>query len=313
MRWPGINRNGNLQITQFYYGAAQPSNAAAQIAGALFYGSAQDNGGPSRTPTSSATATSSGTGPAATPPAWPPTSRATARSTSTAGPAAAATIPTSSRSTATGRTHRACSRPATAYPTPDPQWPFTGGANFAVNPVNGQDVVISSAVGRIFATTNQGVTWFDIGDPAVFDSPGSFSVALAYGAPDPNAPEGIGNLGNFIYVGTATGQIYVTQDGGGSGTSNNWLNISLGLDGSTVQSIITDPTRGSHDAYAVTSTGVFYHRRLDPAGEQPHQHGRRWVNITGNIQNLAYYHLRPDLQPDDRPELDRRTTRRVSL
>ena len=43
---PNLDRNGNLQITQFYYGAAQPSNAAAQIAGALFYGSAQDNGGP---------------------------------------------------------------------------------------------------------------------------------------------------------------------------------------------------------------------------------------------------------------------------
>ena len=34
----------------------------------------------------------------------------------------------------------------------------------------------------------------------------------------PHAPDGVGNLGNFIYVGTATGQIYVTQDGGGSGT-----------------------------------------------------------------------------------------------
>ncbi len=32
---PGVNRNGNLQITQFYYGAAQPSNAAAQVAHAL--------------------------------------------------------------------------------------------------------------------------------------------------------------------------------------------------------------------------------------------------------------------------------------
>ncbi len=42
----GVDRNGNLQITQFYYGAAQPSSAAAQIAGALFYGSAQDDGGP---------------------------------------------------------------------------------------------------------------------------------------------------------------------------------------------------------------------------------------------------------------------------
>src|SRR5207245_2717647 len=136
-----------------------------------------------------------------------------------------------------------------------PQWPFGGGANFAINPVNGNDVVISSNVGRIFATSNQGKTWFDIGDPPVFSSPGSFSLALAYGAPDPNAPEGVGNLGNFIYVGTGTGQIYVTQDGGGSGSTNNWLNISLGLSGGAVQSIITDPIRSTHDAYAVTTFG----------------------------------------------------------
>ena len=50
MPWPANSRNGNLQITQFYYGAAQPSNAAALIAGALFYGSAQDNGGPCSDP-----------------------------------------------------------------------------------------------------------------------------------------------------------------------------------------------------------------------------------------------------------------------
>ena len=41
---PSVNRNGNIQLTQFYYGAAQPSNAAAQVADALFYGAAQDNG-----------------------------------------------------------------------------------------------------------------------------------------------------------------------------------------------------------------------------------------------------------------------------
>jgi large repetitive protein len=39
-------RSGNLQITQFYYGAAQPSNLAAQIGAALFYGNAQDDGFP---------------------------------------------------------------------------------------------------------------------------------------------------------------------------------------------------------------------------------------------------------------------------
>ena len=36
------SRNGNLQITQFYYGAAQPSDVAAQASG-LFLGNAQDN------------------------------------------------------------------------------------------------------------------------------------------------------------------------------------------------------------------------------------------------------------------------------
>ena len=92
----GINRNGNLQLTQFYYGAAQPSNAAAQIAGALFYGSAQDNGGDlvdrqhldhrqSRSGASTPPASSRA------PRAWRPTSRALARSISTCCPATAAT------------------------------------------------------------------------------------------------------------------------------------------------------------------------------------------------------------------------------
>ena len=43
---PAKSRNGNLQLTQFYYGAVQPSQLAADIAGALFYGMAQDNGFP---------------------------------------------------------------------------------------------------------------------------------------------------------------------------------------------------------------------------------------------------------------------------
>ena len=47
---PSINRNGNLQLAQFYYGAAQPSSAAAQAAGALFYGGAENIGGQSSDP-----------------------------------------------------------------------------------------------------------------------------------------------------------------------------------------------------------------------------------------------------------------------
>ena len=101
-------------------------------------------------------------------------------------------------------------------------------------------------------------------------------------------PQGIGNLGNFIYVGTQTGQIYVTQDGGGSGTSNNWLNISLGLSGGAVNSITTDPVRGTHDAYAVTSAGVFYLKDSVLLGNNPTNTQYQWVNITSNIHNLPY-------------------------
>ena len=188
---------------------------------------------------------------------------------------------------------------AGGLPTPDPQWPYTGGANFAVDPVNSANVVISSSVGRIFSTPNSGVTWFDIGDPGVFGTPNSFSFALAYGAPDPSAPDGVGNLGNFIYVGTQTGQIYVTQNGGGSGTANNWINISAGLDGSPVESITTDPIRGSHDAYAVTTSGVFYMADSIPSATNT----PTWVNITEQHPQPGILHLRPALRPDERWQL----------
>ena len=86
-------------------------------------------------------------------------------------------------------------------------------------------------------------------------------------------------------MGTHAGRIYVTQDGGGTGTSNNWINISAGLDGSVVESIDPDPTRGSHDAYAVTSSGVFYIANSIPSASNP---SPTWIPITGNIHKLAY-------------------------
>ncbi len=76
-------------------------------------------------------------------------------------------------------------------------------------------------------------------------------------------------------MGTATGKIYVSQNAGGS-----WTNISAGLDGSPVEDIITDPARGSHDAYAVTEDGVYY--MADSVGASP-----TWVNITGGLEQLA--------------------------
>lgn len=110
---PSTERNGNLQITQFYYGAAQPSNAAALIAGSLFYGMLRTTVDPVQPPILSRAATSSGMVPAAMLPAWPRISKAWVRSTNTGGPAAAATPPTSSRSTARD-VLPACSRRATA-------------------------------------------------------------------------------------------------------------------------------------------------------------------------------------------------------
>ena len=65
-----------------------------------------------------------------------------------------------------------------------------------------------------------------------------------------------------------------------------------------VESIITDPTRGSHDAYAVTTNGVFYMPNSIPSASNPAptlgQHRREQHPQPG------VFHLRPELQPDDR-------------
>src|SRR5262249_54825598 len=85
-------------------------------------------------------------------------------------------------------------------PPPDPQWPETGPLNFAVNPLNLNQIIISSAAGRVFETSNQGRNWFVIGDPnppaggqAALD--GTPSFAMAYGSPQPSDP--VGALNNF--------------------------------------------------------------------------------------------------------------------
>ena len=129
--------------------------------------------------------------------------------------------------------------------------------NFAVNPLNGMQILIGSATGNLYETINAGIQWGPIGTAGDFD--GTQLSAIVYGAPDPNAPAGIGNLDNFIYVGTTgrvggtKGHIYASQAGG-----QGWTDLSSGLDGASVVGIYPDPNRGSHAAYAVTLTGVFY-------------------------------------------------------
>ncbi len=165
----------------------------------------------------------------------------------------------------------------------DPQWPgqspvFANGltfGNFAINPLDSDQVMIGSASGRVFATTNQGRFWLSIAEPSALD--GTYADALAFGAPDPKGPAGIGNLNNFLYVGTVGGNIFLSQVGGGA-TNNAWTNISTGLDGSPVMQIIPSPVRGSHAVYAVTQDGVYYN--------SDSVKNSAWTNVTGNLFKL---------------------------
>jgi subtilisin-like proprotein convertase family protein len=272
-------RNGNIQITQFYNGAAQPSALAAQIAGALFYGEAQDDGFPESNPnvltngnigwvgsTGDGTdvvtdATGSGTNYQST---WP--------CCNTSGPDNFFQVNGIGRTF--GLLQSTSVPPGPSLPgTPDPQWPYGPSFNFAVNPVNNQEMIIGSGAGRLFETQDEGVIWTELAEPTVFDS--TTIPALAYGAPDPGAPLN-GALGNYMLIGTTGGHIYVTFTGGGGAGGNAWTNMTPNGLGAPVERIVTDPTRGTHDAYAITTNGVYYNANTQAAGST-------WVNITGDL------------------------------
>ncbi len=314
---PTFSRNGNLQIAQFYYGSAQPSNVAAQIAQALFYGNGLHTGISSSTPgeinpSSSQSGNTTWTAPTQ--------NLGNTIPGTLNGEIDGAGVQVSQQGGMPDPNNAGQTLPTITYQyvfpalggqfsdffqvsinggpffsrttglvqvANDPQWPTqiptypTGvvPGNFAVNPIDGDEVIISSNAGRIFSTINQGKSWLVIGDPSALD--GSYAPALAFGAPDPSSPAGIGNLNNFIYAGTINGNIFVTQTGGGTtGTGNSWTNISSGLDGSPVLKIVTDPTRGNHDAYAVTQKGVYY------TANSLATTGTIWTNITGNLFSL---------------------------
>ena len=295
---PTGSRNGNLQITQFYNGAAQPGSLAAAVAGALFYGMAQDNGFPESTdnvdktvPTAAqptvfnpnpsygnlqwgggegdgqdvaTDATGSGTSYSYR---WPCCGGGVTNFFQVADPG----------SGSVGRTFGLIQQSQTGL-VPDPQWPNLGGFNFAVNPVSNQQMIIGSAAGRFFGTEDQGQIWHVIADPSVLD--GTIINAPAFGAPDPNGPGVPGALDNYILAGTQGGHVFVSFVGGGGGAANAWTNISNGLPGNEpVLRIVTNPNRGSHEAYAITSGHIFHNVDTSAANTT-------WVDITGNIHSL---------------------------
>ncbi len=313
------SRNGNLQIAQMNYGAAQPSFLAAQLAAlqGFLYGSAENIGSPMSDP-GLLDPNSAGYGNLS----WqggfdlsPVPDRNSTRGAvavqqeiDTVGgqpqggtvyywrPSEALVEVTNADQPANNQWPANDGRPSTdtfqvngtaytfgLYQTSNPgnvvdsQWPYRQGFNFAVNPLSGNQILISSAAGRVFKTDDRGLVWAEVGNPGALDS--TNAQALAYGAPDPNGPAGGKVLDNFLYAGTAGGHIFVTFTGGG-GNGNSWLPLSNGLDGSPIQTIIPDPTRGNYDAFAVTQQGVYYNP--DAKG------GADWRNITGNLFSIAH-------------------------
>ena len=61
-----------------------------------------------------------------------------------------------------------------------------------------------------------------------------------------------------------------------------WINISSGLDGSTIKAIYPSPDRGSHEAYAVTLEGVYFTANSLANG------GPVWTNVTGNLTQIQH-------------------------
>jgi subtilisin-like proprotein convertase family protein len=272
-------RNGNLQIAQFYYGASQPSSAAAQIAQSLFYSGVQDGAATTSDQNvlsngniawfdNFATAQGDGGGVATD-------QTGTGDIYAYKWPCCGGAGTDFFQVNGTGRTFGLLQQSNPGL-TPDPQWHFGGVANFAVNPIDGSQAIISSFTGRIFSTADEGRTWLQIADPSVLDSTQSF--AMAFGSPQPDDPTGA--LNDFLYVGTQAGHIFVTFDGGGA-NGNDWINLSAGLDGSAVRSIVTNPTRGSREAYAVTLNGVYH--MVDAKAS-----GATWVRINGNLFQVTH-------------------------
>src|SRR5262249_46126478 len=153
------SRNGNLQITQNYYGASQPSVLASQLASAffghnaLFYGSAQDNGFPQSTSGGTLTtlqtgnigwvgSTGDGMGVATDQTGTGALYNYALPCCNVLGVATDFFVLTPPGGTPVGRTFgllQAVDDPNTGAG----QWPSTNGSNFAVNPIDPNGIVIS--------------------------------------------------------------------------------------------------------------------------------------------------------------------------
>jgi subtilisin-like proprotein convertase family protein len=326
----GGDRNGNLQLFQANAGAVQPSALAAQIGQALFYANSFGNGS---YPVSDPNELTDGnltwegargdgggiatdqTGSGSVYTYQTPLNNGRSQSTDFFAVDPNGTfipseldaqgnfVPFPSRTTGLVEQNL-------PGPVPDPGWsgsqPYGDAtsnlfknqvfnSNPAVNPINGDDLLISSNDGRIFRSGDQGVTWsavaFGPNDPLgrEFTQPqdvldGAYANALAFGPVDPMDPSARPDL-NFLFVGSTAGHAYVTVNGGGS-----WTDVSSGLDGSPVMAVSANPKPGSHEFYAVTEKGV-YHLTFTVTwvnGVVSINGTPNWTNVTGDLFTLTH-------------------------
>ena len=289
---PTGSRNGNLSIAELVDTASQPSSLAALAADALFYGMTTIPGTGNSGAFSSSDPNILTDGNLSWTSAIGDGSAVAADQTGT-GTLYQYMYPCCGANPSytdfflvngTSRTFNIIQTSSSTSPfVPDAQWPYETGFKFAVNPISSQQIIMGSNAGRIFSTSDGGETWQVVGDPQFLD--GSVATALAFGAPDPADLSGA--LNDFLYAGTQRGNIFVTFTGGGnSGQGNQWTNLSAGLDGSPVEDIITDPDRGSHEAYAVTEKGVYWMADSTAANAT-------WVSITGNLLGITQNYFGP--------------------
>ena len=306
------SRNGNIQLGQYFAGAVQPSQSAADIAGAMFYAMSRDNGFPVSTADILKTGNTaysgdlfdlgridqtrsiispeyrpgSGTGVAVDP-------TGSGSSYQYRQPAALgmddpvndffryydpSSDPTGSGISRIGQSGQLVRGNGADVPFDNVgQWPIRNYniGRFAVNTIDPNAVVLGSNEGRVYRTTDAGLNWFLIGDNTVINA--SPVRAVAFGSPDPNVNPG--QVNNLVYAGKLNGTVWVTATGGGT----NWVNITDNIpatDGPILQ-IVTDPKPGSRTVFVITASRVYYKfDGLDRATPQ-------WVDITGDLFTLT--------------------------
>ncbi len=295
------SRNGNLQIAQMYDSASEPSTLAAELSGAMFYGAAagdsKSNANNLQYPSSTLTILTTGdlrwSGNAgdgtvdANQQANGLVSDAVAVATDQGGSGQVYnTIYSSTIKSPLVATDFFQSKLANALTaayisglvsgSDNPgintgEWPQFQASTFAVNSIDPNAVVMGSHDGHVYMTTGNftgggtNLNWVAIANPGDLD--GTYASALAFGSRNAtnNHPS------DLIYVGTTGGKIYVTYTAGG------WRDISSGLDGGTIEQIVTNPKPGSYEAYAVTTTGVFWMQDAGPNNASP-----KWIKISDN-------------------------------